>query len=327
MWLCAHERYLALAVLLVLILIMLTVCGLFIWLLGGYLIQQGSEIAERIPSLMMRLRDWLSNSPIAERILSIFGIAKDQLNQLEKDPSDFILNFFSRIFNGNVSMSGFGFLRCFGRVGSLLMTCVFCICFLLMPDLHLEDKVRCALGCFNVAKGTCRFYAQCVDVFAKTVVQYIQTQAVVCVCEGFAFGFGFALLGLPYGFVIGLVQGLLNFIPFVGTIAVLPLFVPMAYFCSEGGVVMVVGVLILWGVGQLFDAFILPTKIHGEGYRLNPVMVLFSFLFWGALLNSIWGVILAVPLTAFCKVFGPKLLEHFLQKRLNGTKVGDVDEN
>ena len=70
---------------------------------------------------------------------------------------------------------------------------------------------------------------------------------------------------------------------------------------SGGGVSCLVATGLVWVVGQMLDGFVLPALVHGKDNKLEPWLVLFSFMFWGALFNSVLGMVLAIPMTAFAK--------------------------
>ena len=62
---------------------------------------------------------------------------------------------------------------------------------------------------------------------------------------------------------------------------------------------MVLGV---WLVGQILDGYLITPKIQGDKTGLGYAGVIFSFFFWGIVFNSFLGLLLAIPLSAFCVV-------------------------
>lgn len=64
---------------------------------------------------------------------------------------------------------------------------------------------------------------------------------------------------------------------------------------------LVLAFFLLFVVLQLVDQ-IVTTKVQGDGTNLSPVTVVFAYIFWGLVFQSFVGVLLAIPLTAFCKV-------------------------
>ena len=196
---------------------------------------------------------------------------------------------------------GTGFLRYISNVGSWFMTIVFCAVFLVTQiDMNAAiDKLDGKLLSEFFREETRSHITEMLKNFCRIMVRYFGRQLVVCVLEGLYFGVSFWIVGLPHGFIIGFIQGLLNFIPFIGTVACLPIIILTAY-CS-GGLPCLAMVGLVWGVGQMLDGFILPAQVHGKDYKLEPWLVLFSFMFWGSVFNSVLGMALAVPMTAFVK--------------------------
>ena len=145
--------------------------------------------------------------------------------------------------------------------------------------------------------------------FLDIMTSYVPRQILINLIEGClgSLGLGFALK-VPGGYVFGFLLGFLNIIPFFGTFAMLPIVLPLAYWAHKcvgfeaayHGVWNVVFVLIVWVCIQFIDQF-LPARVHGEKMRLSAWQVVVSFLFWGAVLDPVWGLVLALPLTAFFK--------------------------
>jgi predicted PurR-regulated permease PerM len=137
------------------------------------------------------------------------------------------------------------------------------------------------------------------DVFVEYVTTFFQGQLIIAVIMGALYATGFTLIGLKVAILIGLVLGLLNVIPFLGTLVGLLIVLPMSYFQPDGGVQLLALTLLVFGVVQLLESWLLTPKIMADRSGLHPALVVISLFFWGIALNGIIGMILAVPLTAF----------------------------
>ena len=105
-------------------------------------------------------------------------------------------------------------------------------------------------------------------------------------------GIGFSVLRIRYAFIIAIGVAFLDFLPFFGTGRVL---IPWAVIkFLSGDYTLVIGLLIIWGVGQLARQLIQP-KIVGESVGLSPIPTLF-LLFIGYKAGGVAGMILAVPI-------------------------------
>ncbi len=83
---------------------------------------------------------------------------------------------------------------------------------------------------------------------------------------------------------------------------ILPLALPIAFFGDGGSVLRLVGVTGVWITGQLLDGYLITPTIQGDKTGLGFAGVIFSFLFWGVIFHSLLGLLLAIPLSAFCTV-------------------------
>jgi predicted PurR-regulated permease PerM len=124
----------------------------------------------------------------------------------------------------------------------------------------------------------------------------------VALLQGLLFAIGFSAVGLRYGFVLGLVLGFLNIIPYLGSIVGLSVALPLALFQNDGGWVLVAWVLGVFAVVQMIEGYLLTPKIMGDRTGLHPVAIIVAIFFWGSALGGILGMILAIPLTAFLVV-------------------------
>jgi predicted PurR-regulated permease PerM len=138
-----------------------------------------------------------------------------------------------------------------------------------------------------------------VDVFLGYLTAFFRGQLLIALIMGVLYAAGFSIVGLQLSIAIGLILGFLNIIPFVGTIVGLLVVVPMAYFQPDGGTSMIVLALLVLGIVQMIESFVLTPKIMADQTGLHPALVVMSVFFWGIALGGLIGMILAVPLTAF----------------------------
>jgi predicted PurR-regulated permease PerM len=145
--------------------------------------------------------------------------------------------------------------------------------------------------------------AYLVKQFVDIVVAFFRGQLIIAFLQGLLFAIGFALVGLRYGFIIGLVLGFLNIIPYLGSIIGLATALPLAFFQPGGGLGKVVLVVAVFTVVQMIEGYVLTPKIMGDRTGLHPMAIIVAIFFWGSALGGIMGMILAIPLTAFLVVF------------------------
>jgi predicted PurR-regulated permease PerM len=135
--------------------------------------------------------------------------------------------------------------------------------------------------------------------FVGIVVSFFRGQLIIGAILGALYALGFTLVGLKFGFVLGLLAGLLNVVPYLGTLTCLATALPVALLQTEGGWKLAGLVLAVLGVVQALEGWVITPKIMGDRTGLHPMAITVAILFWGTALGGPLGLVLAVPLTAF----------------------------
>jgi predicted PurR-regulated permease PerM len=145
--------------------------------------------------------------------------------------------------------------------------------------------------------------------FVGIVVAFFRGQLLIGLIMGAAYATGFTIAGLKFGIVIGLAMGLLNIVPYLGTMLGLAVALPLAFFQPGGGLWLDGVVLAVFGAVQAGEAWFLTPRIMGRQTGLHPMAIIVSVLFWGTALDGLLGMVLAIPLSAFF-VTAWRLLKH-----------------
>ncbi|MDX2187975.1 MAG: AI-2E family transporter [Opitutaceae bacterium] len=135
--------------------------------------------------------------------------------------------------------------------------------------------------------------------FVSIIVSFFRGQILIGLMMGVMYAIGFTAVGLKFGLLLGLFAGLLNIIPYLGTIIGLITCLPLAFFQTDGGLNTMLAVIAVKVAVQNIEGWFLTPKIMGDRTGLHPVAVIFAIFFWGKALGGILGMILAIPLTAF----------------------------
>jgi len=146
-----------------------------------------------------------------------------------------------------------------------------------------------------------------------TLAAYTRAQLLACVLVGVVCGVGFAMLGIPYPVVLGVLAGVLEFIPLVGPLA-------LAAVAATIGALHV-PMLALWavlflGALRLLEDYVIYPRLIRRGVHVHPLAVILAVLA-GAELAGIAGMFLAVPAVAIASV----LYRHWVEWR-----SADADE-
>lgn len=129
------------------------------------------------------------------------------------------------------------------------------------------------------------------------VAAFIRGQGAVCLCLGVFYATALSLLGLNYGALIGVVTGLLAFVPMVGWAAGTAVAVTMAiveFAPNWTPVLMVLGVM---AAGMALDTALLSPKLVGAKVGLHPVWLIFALFAFSSLFGLV-GTLVAVPVSA-----------------------------
>lgn len=156
----------------------------------------------------------------------------------------------------------------------------------------------------------------------KTLSGFLRGQALVCLALGIIYSVGLSLVGLKYGATVGIIAGVLSFIPYVGSGFGLVVSMILAFVQFDDA--MSIGlVLAVFLVGQTLEGYVLTPKLVGDRVGLHPVWILFA-LFAGASLLGFVGILIAVPVAAIIGVLIRLGLGHYKKSALyNGNAKSD----
>lgn len=146
---------------------------------------------------------------------------------------------------------------------------------------------------------------------------FLRGQFSVMLALGSIYSIGLWLVGLDLALLIGLVAGLVSFIPYMGaTVGVVSACV--AALMQFGDVWALLPVLIVFGVGQTLEGTVLTPKLVGDKIGLHPVAVIFAVLAGGQLFGFL-GVLLALPTASVVMV----LIRYFHERYLGSDLYGN----
>jgi predicted PurR-regulated permease PerM len=128
------------------------------------------------------------------------------------------------------------------------------------------------------------------------LAEFLRGQLLVMVVLAAYYALALSLVGLERGAAIGVVTGLLVFIPYVGFGLGLVLGV-LAALLQWNGWPGFLAVLAVYGVGQLLENYVLVPYLVGDRIGLHPLAVIFALLAFGQLFGFA-GVLLALPVSA-----------------------------
>lgn len=143
---------------------------------------------------------------------------------------------------------------------------------------------------------------------------FLRGQLLVMLVLGILYALGLWLVGLKLGILIGVVAGLLTFVPYLGPAAII-LFGGIAALVQFGDWQHLAGVGIVFAVGQVVESFLLTPVLVGDRIGLHPMAVIFAVMAGGTLFGFL-GMLLALPVAAVVNVLLRYAQERYRHSRL-----------
>jgi predicted PurR-regulated permease PerM len=212
---------------------------------------------------------------------------------------------------GTISKSGFAV---FGWIATLSLVPI--VTFYFLRDWHLMiERVHELLP-----RSIEPVVSQLAKQSDRALSSFLRGQISVMIVLGLVYGIGLWMAGIELGILIGMVAGLLSFVPYLG--AAIGIIAGLIAAMVQHGDMLHIGlVLAVFAIGQTLESFFLTPWLVGDQIGLHPVAVIFSIMAGGQLFGFL-GVLLALPVTAVVVVVGRYLHERYLQSQLYAQSDG-----
>jgi len=273
--------------------------GAFSWFFGAKIVNQSNDVARRLPELVEAAnQNFRAHLPEVVAFLERHGLMDAVSSAIEGGRRQIVEGLKS--FGSGAVSAGADFLAFLGSALAWAVLPVYFGFFLMAEGLQL-NRLHDLLPFLKTDTRNDVVYL--VEQFVDIIVAFFRGQIIIAFPQGLLFAIGFSLVGLEYGFLIGLALGFLNIIPYLGNIVGLGVALPLALLQPGGGWITLALVLAVFAVVQMIEGYFLTPKIMGDRTGLHPMVIIVAIFFWGAALSGILGMILAIPLTAFLVVF------------------------
>lgn len=130
---------------------------------------------------------------------------------------------------------------------------------------------------------------------------YFRGQALIAISVGILLSIGFNIIGLPLATAMGIFIGILNFIPYMQALGIIPLGLTSLLMAAQTGENAFVCMLLAYGVlmiVQIIQDMIIVPHIMGQTMGMRPSLILLVLSIWGYLLGF-FGMLIALPITMF----------------------------
>lgn len=288
----------------------LMVLSVFTLLLITFLLALWPVVADQAADLLANLPRMVNQAvttllPWVEHLVSQFSAltgdeatgSEQAVGGLAREAGQWLINLLSKILSGGLAL--FNLL-------SLAFVMPIVAFFLLRDWDIIVGKVDSWLP---------RQYAPAIRRHAREIDRvlsgYLRGQGLVAIILAALYAVGWGLIGLDYALLLGLIGGLLSFIPFVGAAmtVVLALIVAAGQFWPDYVPLLLVGLVYI--VVQTLEGNLITPKLVGGRVGLSPLWVIFALMAGGSLLGLL-GVLLAVPVSAIVGVLMRSALDSYL---------------
>ncbi|MDE2362501.1 MAG: AI-2E family transporter [Hyphomicrobiales bacterium] len=283
----------ALVILAVFLILLIAFLVLIVPVLG----RQLSDFVESLPQIIAKLQSLLSdeggrylNSSWIGEYAAKFGLGSGNPADIQKAIGDVVgegvkwLGAFAKsLISGGAALVGI--------VSLLVVTPV--VAFYILID---WDRMVATLGSLVPPRfrPEVSMLARDID---KALAGFLRGQSLVCLFLGLWYGVGLTLVGLNFGFLIGITAGFLSFIPYVGSLSALVVSAVVATVQGWPEWRLLVMSLAVVLAGQFLEGNVLSPKLVGASVGLHPVWLMFALLAFGSLFGFT-GLIVAVPVAA-----------------------------
>ena len=187
-----------------------------------------------------------------------------------------------------------------GKTANIIMSIIASLITLLYMFFILKDYEKLSAGFIRLFPPKNRpFWRELTDDLERELDSYIRGQSLVALCIGVLCCIGFTVIGFPMAIGLGIMIGLMSLIPYVHSLALIPIVFLSALKAADTGQnfwVVLASALAVFAIVQVITDMVLVPKIMGKAMGLNPAVLLLSLSVWGSLLGFL-GLIIALPLT------------------------------
>jgi predicted PurR-regulated permease PerM len=242
-------------------------------LFGRGIAVQALQLVDRIPEIVQTIRERLQENELGARAVELAES--------------------SGLFYGGGEVQflgrGLGLIgSTFGAVANLVIVVFFAVFMAAQPRLYVDGLL------FLVARNRRERLRAVLGEIGHVLRRWLVGQALLALAVGLLTGIGLALLGAPFAPALGLLAGLMEFIPYIGPfVAAVP---AILVGFAEGPQLALWIALLFLGI-QSLESYVLAPLVQHRAVHLPPAVVLFSQVLMGVIVGAL-GVAVATPLAA-----------------------------
>jgi predicted PurR-regulated permease PerM len=252
--------------------VMLAVLAAGALLFGRGVLAQSLQLADRVPEVVDALRERLRESELGSRVVS----AAESSGLFSGGDGQFIGR-------------GLGLIgSTFGAIANVLIVVFFAVFMAAQPRPYVEGFL------LLVPRRRRNRARQVMHEIGEVLRRWLVGQAALAACVALLTGAGLLLVGAPFAIALGLLAGLMEFVPYIGPfVAAVPAI--LVGFADSPELALKIALLFL--AIQLAESYGLSPFVQHKAVYLPPAVILFSQVLMGAIIGAL-GVAVATPLAA-----------------------------
>ncbi|MGJ7917697.1 AI-2E family transporter [Massilia sp. LXY-6] len=263
------NRKLGLVIVVVLLLLMIGLGG---WAMAPRIAEQANQLAKEIPASLQRLQQMVEHHPLLRRIASELPQPKQLMQYLGRMAPD------AGLFFGGV----------LGAIANIAIILFVGIYFALSPRRYIDGFIKLVPPRKRERAG------QVLDEIGGTLARWLLGTSCSMLIAGTATSIGLSLLGVPLALILGIIAGLLDFIPYLGPIMA---GVPAVLIALSVDPQLALYTTLLFLGIQMMHGYVMQPMIDSWAVSLPPALIIVMQLVFGTIFGFA-GIALATPLTA-----------------------------
>ena len=256
----------------IVVLLLIAVIGVGGWAMAPQIAEQSSKLAKEIPAAVERLQGEVQRHPLIKRMLA------------ELPPPEQIV----KQMGSMVPNAGLFFGGVVGALGNVVIILFVGIYFATSPSLYTNGLVRL------VPQDHRPRAREVQQELGNTLASWLLGKAASMLIVGTVTSIGLSMLGVPLALILGIIAGLLDFIPYLGPIMA---GIPAVLLALSISPDLALYTIVLFVGIQLVEGYVLQPLIEAKAVDLPPALVIVMQLVFGTLFGFA-GVALATPLAA-----------------------------
>jgi predicted PurR-regulated permease PerM len=262
--------------LVIVVLLLTAIFGLGGWAMAPQISEQSGQLAKEIPAAVERLQAEVAQHPLLKRLVAELP-----------PPEDIVKQMGSLVPNAGLFFSGV-----IGALGNIVIIIFVGIYFAASPGVYTGGFIRLVP---QQKRGRAR---EVMQEMGDNLSSWLLGKAVSMLIVGVTTAIGLSMLGVPLALILGVIAGLLDFIPYLGPIMA---GIPAVLLALSISPDLALYALLLFAAINMLEGYVLQPMIEAKAIELPPALVIVMQLIFGTLFGFA-GVALATPLAAVLSV-------------------------